>query len=111
MKKIELEEARDRKKRFTLLTFIIIGITIILAIGQVILANRLASFSEKLAILAKTQDRIVYENELLRKKVASESAIAAISVRARQLSLDKASKFLVIEEAESVALLSGNNGF
>lgn len=111
MKKIELEAERKRKKRFTFLISVSVGITIMLALLQVALSNRLASFSEELAKLEEAQQQFSYENELLKKNVASVSAIAAIAQKAHTLSLTEASKFLVIEEAESVALLSGKHGF
>lgn len=111
MKKIELEAQRGRKKRFTLLISFSVGITIMLALVQVALSNRLASFSEELVKLEEAQQQFSYENELLRKNVASMSAIAAISQKAHTLLLAEASKFLVIEETESVALLSGKHGF
>ena len=108
MKKIELEEKQERKERFTFLTSLAIGVTILLALLQLVLSNHLASYGKELANLGKTDKALSFENELLKKEIASQSAIATISQKAKSLSLGPASKFLVVEEVESVALLHTN---
>ena len=108
MQKIKLEENLTRKKRFTLLTSVVIGVTIVLALLQLFLSNRLASFGDELALLGKTEKALSFENERLEKEVAKESSIAAISQKARSNSLSTPVSFLVVEKQESLVLLSNN---
>ena len=108
MQKIKLEENLTRKKRFTLLTSVTIGITILLALLQLFLSNRLASFGDELALLGKTEKELAFENERLAKEVAKESSIAAISQKAQGKFLAIPASFLVVEKQESVALVSNN---
>lgn len=110
MKKIELEGKKERKRRFTFVSIIIIGVTVCLAFLQLLLSNHLASFGQELAVLAKKEKELGFENELLARNVASASAIATISQKAKDLEFETASNFLVVEERESLAKL-GTNGF
>lgn len=110
MKKIELEAKLQRKKRFTLLSSLIAGATVLLAFFQIILSNHLAGFGRELQTLASEEKKVSYENELLKKEIAKESALATISQKAHNLSLVAPSRFLVVSDAESVAL-GRSNGF
>lgn len=110
MKKIELEAKAQRKKRFTLLSSLTVGATILLALFQIILSNHLAGFGRELQTLASEEKKVSSENELLQKEIAKESALATISQKAHNLSLVAPSRFLVVEESEFVAL-GHSNGF
>ena len=110
MKKIELEEKKERKRRFTLLSAATIGVTLGLAFLQLILSNHLASFGQELSALSKKENELSFQNELLTKKVASESAITTISQKAQNLNFSVAKNVLVVQEKESLAKLM-TNGF
>ena len=110
MKKIELEEKYERKRRFSFLISIVIGVTLLLAFLQLLLSNHLAGFGRELAAISKEEQSLTFENELLQKEIAKESSLATIIVKAHTLSLAAASNFLVVGEHESVAL-SNSNGF
>lgn len=110
MKKIELEEKRERKKRFTLLTALIIGMLFLLAFAQLLLSNHLASFGKELVALRNVEKALTVDNERLEKDIAKESSIATISQKAHELSFSSASLFFVVEAQESVAALL-SNGF
>lgn len=108
MKKIELEEKLERKKRFVFLASLIIGVTLFLAFAQLLLSNHLAGFGKELMSLNKEEKALAFENELLTKEIAKESSVANISQKAYDLSLTTATSFLVVTPDESVALLHSN---
>ncbi|GEM_PF-4611729 len=105
MKKIEMEARNQRKKRFTFLTLLIVGATVLLAFLQVIFSNHLAGYSQEMAALLREEKTLSLENELLNKQIASSSSILAISKRAQEQAFVAPTKFLVVAEQESVALL------
>lgn len=108
MKKIALEEQQKRKTRFTLISSLFVGVTVLLAFLQLLLANHLAGFGRELQSLASKEKSVSAENELLKKEIAKESSLAVISEKANILSFGTVSQFLVIEDSESVALLHSN---
>jgi hypothetical protein len=110
MKKIELEQKKERKRRFTTLSAVIIGVTVVLSLIQLLFSNHLAAYGGELATLAKREKELSFENGMLVKKVASASAIVTISRKAKDLNFQTASNILVIEEKESLAKI-GTNGF
>lgn len=106
MRKITLEQTNQRKRRFTFLNSVTIGVTVVLAFLQLLLSNHLAGFGRELAVLAEEEKALFHENELLKKEIAKDRSIATISQKAQALSLGSVtpSNLLVIEEQESVAM-------
>lgn len=105
MNKIALEKQKVRKKRYFRLAVFTIAVTIVLALLQLFLANRLAGFSGELANLEKSEKELVYANELLKKEVAHESSIAGIAIKATESSFETSRNFLIVSESETFALL------
>ncbi|MBI2036274.1 hypothetical protein HYT17_01460 [Candidatus Microgenomates bacterium] len=105
MQKIKLEEKLERKKRFTAVGFFSIALTLFLAFLQLILSNQLAGYSQQLSALRQEEKAVLLQNELLQKQIASESSIMAISRRAQEQAFVAPTRFLVVAEQESVALL------
>lgn len=105
MKKIEIEMQEKRHKRFTFLTALIVGATVLLAFLQVVFSNQLAGYSQDMAALLQEEKALSLENALLNKQIASSSSIMAISKRAQEKNFVVPTKFLVVAEQESVALL------
>lgn len=105
MKKIKIEIQQERHKRFTFLTALIVGATVLLAFLQVIFSNQLAGYSQDMAALLQQEKALSLKNELLNKQIASGSSIMAISRRAQEQAFVAPTKFLVVAEQESVALL------
>ena len=108
MKKIELEKQTEREKRFSFISSCIIAATILLAVVQLLLSNHLAGFGRELALLEKREKELGLENELLRSQIAKESSIQILSEKAITRSFEVPSRFLIVEEQETLALL-GNN--
>lgn len=105
MHKIQLEAEKTRKKRYTLLTTIVFGFSIVLAVLQLFLSNQLAGYGKMAAELSIKEKSFALENEQLQKQIARETSIAAISQKAKDLALTSPSQFLTIEETGAFALL------
>jgi len=102
---MKLEAKQERKRRFTLLVSLIIGVTVVLAIFQLVLSNRLASYGGELAKLRTQEKEFTESNMLLTKEIAKAGSLETIAQKAQNLSMTSATAFLVVEKAESVALL------
>ena len=105
MQKIKLEAHHDRKRRFTFLASFIIVVTIVLALFQLFLSNRLANYGDELATLATKEKELSMANDGLTKEIAEAGSLLTISEKAQNLSMSPAGSFLVVNEAQSVALL------
>jgi hypothetical protein len=103
MKKIELIEEQQRKKRYKLLSSVIIGITILLSMLQLILANTLASYGNDLARYSVEEKDLTLQNEILMKQISQFTSLQTIASKAAELSLKTPEGYLVVKADESVA--------
>ncbi len=80
------------------LTKIIVGLTIILLLLQVVVANRLTNVGLSLTELDSQQQQLNEENELLQRKIATFSSLTQIAQRASELGFAPAHAYYLAPE-------------
>ncbi len=83
--------------------FIIYLLVIILAVFQIFISNRLANYGEKLSNLAQKTNEKTLDNERIKKKIASFSAITTLSLKAKELGFEKKAQVMYLDDRYSVA--------
>lgn len=77
---------------------------IILAIIQVFVSNRLVFLDTQLADIAENAEYLQRENEDLQRKIASNSALSVLSLRAQESGYSPSTRFLYLNRGFPVAL-------
>ncbi|MBI2029540.1 hypothetical protein HYT02_03940 [Candidatus Gottesmanbacteria bacterium] len=75
----------------------------ILAVFQIIISNRLASYGRKISDISVKTNEILLENERIKKNIASSSAILTLTKRAEDLGFTKQAEIFYIDEQYPVA--------
>lgn len=80
--------------------FILVGI---LAIFQIIISNRLSGYGRKISLLAQQSEQLKLENERVKKKIASFSALTNINQRAKEAGFTQKAQVYYLDDLYSVA--------
>lgn len=78
-------------------------VIIILAVIQVVISNRLASFGKKISNLSIQTKQLTLENERIKKKIASSSALISLTQKAGELGFNQKISVEYLDELYSVA--------
>lgn len=76
----------------------------ILAIFQIVISNRLASFGREISEISTKTNEILDENERIKKNIASSSAILTLGKKAEDLGFTQKAQLFYIDEQYPVAL-------
>lgn len=76
---------------------------VVLGILQIVLSNCLSNYGKKLSDLTKLTSSLVSENEHIKKKIASTSALTNLTKRAYDLGFTQKAQIVYLEELYSVA--------
>lgn len=91
-------ETKSKLKSYSL--YILIAV---LAVFQIVVSNRLSSFGKDISEISSKTNKIVLENERMKKNIASHSAVLTLSKRAEEMGFTKKADLLYIDELYSVA--------
>lgn len=92
-----------RIKNITLRPYLIYFLITILAVIQILISNRLSNFGKKIHTLSTKTNNIRLENERLKKKIASESALISLTNKAKELGFTQKTNVVYLDDLYSVA--------
>lgn len=75
----------------------------VLAVLQIIISNRLSNYGKKISILGEQTNQLLLENERVKKKIASSSALTNLTQRAKELGFTQKAQIVYLDELYSVA--------
>lgn len=105
------KEKTNKKLKFLSLsltkTFVLTAL--ILAIGQIILSNRLATSGGELQKINKQIEMIEAENKRLQNEIAQKISLSEISVKAKKRGFVREPKVINLSGDSQVALKQSNN--
>lgn len=102
MQSYELHKKSNMNK-IPLRSYTLYLLIIILAIIQIIASNRLSNYGKKITSLSKQTSELLLENERLKKKNASFSALTNLTQKAHELGFIQKATVLYFDELYSVA--------
>lgn len=85
---------------------VIIFITLLIAFFHLFVLNRYSTSGEKLVSLSSETEELEKENARLTQKIASVSALSAISVRAKEIGLTSSSQIVSLQSPLPIAFSS-----
>lgn len=95
---------KERKSKNYPLTFVIIGLVIILSLIQLFISHRLATTGEIVKKLEAQASQIEQENALLEEEISQMGSLTEVSQKAEQLGLVRTSNILYLTSQIPVAL-------
>lgn len=75
----------------------------VLAVTQIIISNRLSNYGKKINTLSKQTNQMLLENERIKKKIASSSALTNLTEKAKELGFTQKAQVYYLDELYSVA--------
>lgn len=90
-------------KKITIRSYSIYILVVCLVILQIVLSNRLSNYGKKLNDLTKQTNVLVSENERVKKKIASMSALTNLTQRAYDLGFTNKAQIVYLDDLYSVA--------
>ncbi len=75
----------------------------ILAILQIAISNQLSTYGKKITMLNQETNDIELANERLKKKIASDSAVFNLTLKAKELGFEKKAEVIYLNDLYSVA--------
>jgi len=95
---------KERKVKNYRLTFVVIGLVLILSLIQLSISHRLATTGEAVKELEIRASQIDQENAFLEEEISQKGALTAVSQKAEQLGLVRTSSILYFTSQIPVAL-------
>lgn len=95
---------KEKKGKNHRLTFVIVGLVLILCLIQLFISHRLATTGEVVKEFEIKTSKIEKENALLREEITQIGSLTAVSQKAEQLSLVRTSSILYLTSQIPVAL-------
>lgn len=75
----------------------------VLAVIQIVASNRLSNYGKKINTLSKKTSAMVIDNERLKKKIASFSALVSLTQQAKELGFTEKAPVVYLDDLYSVA--------
>ena len=83
--------------------YLIYFLAVLLSVCQIIVSNALSNYGKQISEIHAKIAVIETENEHLKKNVASESAVARVALRAKELGFEVKADVIYLDDSYSVA--------
>lgn len=92
-----------KKHSISIKSYLIYFLVGLLAVTQIIISNHLSSSGKKLSVLTNQTNKLKLENERIKKKIASSSAITVLTKKANEHGFTEKPEVIYLDELYSVA--------